>query len=65
MSPRTMNEEKVMEIFMAIFLILITIAFCVVAISGELSSDKSGKENRSKIIVPFQIDKHNRLLFPF
>ena len=60
-----MNEERVMEIFMAIFLILMAIAFCVAAVSGELGSDKSGKEHRSKIIVPFRIDKHNHVLLPF
>ena len=60
-----MNEERVMEIFMAIFLILMAIAFCVAAVSGELGSDKSGKEHRSKIIVPFRIDKHNHVLLRF
>ena len=59
-----MNEERVIEIFMAIFFILIAIAFCVAALSGKLSSDKPNEENRSKIIVPFQIDKHNHVLFP-
>lgn len=59
-----MSEERVMEIFMAIFFILITIAFCVAAVSGKCNSDKPNKENRSKIIVPFQIDKHNHVLFP-
>ena len=50
---------------MAIFFILIAIAFCVAAISGELGNDKSDKENRSKIIIPFRIDKHNHVLLPF
>ena len=60
-----MNEERVMEIFMAIFLILIMAAFCVAAVSGEFDSDKSDKEKRSKIIIPIQINKHNHVLFPF
>ena len=59
-----MNEERVIEIFMAIFFILIAIAFCVAALCGKLGSDKPNKENRSKIIIPFQIDKHNHVLFP-
>lgn len=59
-----MNEERVIEIFMAIFFILIAIAFCVAALGGKLGSDKPNKENRSKIIIPFQIDKHNHVLFP-
>ena len=59
-----MNEERVMEIFMAIFLILIMAAFCVAVFSGKCNSDKPNKENRSKIIIPFQIDKHNHVLFP-
>ena len=59
-----MNKERVIEIFMAIFFILITIAFCVAALSGKLSSDKPNKENRSKIIVPFQIDKNTHIFIP-
>ena len=49
---------------MAIFFILIAIAFCVAALSGKLSSDKPNKENRSKIIVPFQIDKNTHIFIP-
>ena len=59
-----MSEEKVMKIFMAIFFILIAIAFCVAALSGKLGSGKSDKENRSKIIVPFQIDKNTHIFIP-
>ena len=59
-----MSKERVMEIFMAIFFILIAIAFCVAALSGKLSSDKPNKENRSKIIVPFQIDKNTHIFIP-
>lgn len=59
-----MNEEKVIEIFMAIFFILIAIAFCVAALSGKLSSDKPNEENRSKIIIPFQIDKNTHIFIP-
>jgi len=54
-----MNEEKVMEIFMVIFLILIMTAFCVAIFSGECDSDKPNEEKRNKIIVPIQMDKHN------
>lgn len=39
-------------------------AFCIAVFSGKSNSDKPNKENRSKIIVPFQIDKHNHVLFP-
>lgn len=59
-----MSEERVMEIFMAIFFILIAIAVCIAAISGELGSGKSDKEHRSKIIVPIQIDKNTHLFIP-
>lgn len=59
-----MNEERVIEIFMAIFFILIAIAVCIAAVSGELGNYKSDKENRSKIIIPFRIDKHNHVLLP-
>lgn len=34
------DEEKVMEIFKAIFIMLIMTAFCVAVISGECDSDK-------------------------
>ena len=54
-----MDEEKVMEIFMAIFLILIMTAFCVAIISGECDSDKPNKEKRNKVIVPIQLPKNN------
>ena len=50
-----------MEIFMAIFLILIMTAFCVAVISGECDSDKPNKEKRNRIIFPIQLDKHNRM----
>ena len=53
------DEEKVMEIFMAIFIILIMTAFCVAVISGECDSDKSKEEKRSKVIVPIKLDKNN------
>lgn len=53
-----MSEEKVMEIFMAIFLILIMTAFCVAVISGERNSDKPN-EKRGKIIVPIPLNKNN------
>ena len=54
-----MDEEKVMEIFMAIFMILMMTAFCVAVISGECDSDKSNEEKRGKVIVPIQLDKNN------
>lgn len=53
------DEEKVMEIFMAIFIILIMTAFCVAVISGECDSDKPKEEKRGKVIVPIQLDKNN------
>lgn len=53
-----------MEIFMAIFFILIAIAVCIAALSGELGCDKSDKENRSKIIVPIQVNKNTHLFIP-
>jgi hypothetical protein len=57
-----MDEEKVAKIFMAIFLILIMIAFCYVAIiSGECDSDKPNEEKRGKVIVPIQLDKNNHM----
>lgn len=56
-----MNEEKVMEIFMAIFLILIMTAFCVAIFSGECDSGKPNEEKRNRIIVPIQLDKHNHM----
>lgn len=59
-----MSKERVMEIFMAIFFILIAIAVCVAALSGECDSDKPKKEKRSKIIVPIQIDKNTHLFIP-
>lgn len=55
-----MSEEKVMEIFMAIFLILIMTAFCVAVISGKCDSDKPN-EKRGKIMFPIQLDKHNHM----
>lgn len=54
-----MDEEKVMEIFMAIFIILMMTAFCVAIISGECDSDKSNEEKRNRIIVPIQLPKNN------
>lgn len=54
-----MDEEKVMEIFMAIFFILIMTAFCVAVISGECDSDKPNEEKRGKVIVPIQLPKNN------
>lgn len=54
-----MNEEKVMEIFMTIFIILIMTAFCVAVISGECDSDKPNEEKRNEIIIPIQLDKNN------
>ena len=56
-----MNEEKVMEIFMAIFIILMMTAFCVAIISGECDSNKPNEEKRNRIIVPIQLDKHNHM----
>ena len=56
-----MNEEKVREIFMAIFLILIMTAFCVAIFSGECDSDRHNEEKRNRIIVPIQLDKHNHM----
>lgn len=53
------DEEKVMEIFMAIFIILIMTAFCVAVISGECDSDNPKEEKRSKVIVPIKLDKNN------
>lgn len=55
------DEEKVMEIFMAIFLILIMTAFCVAIISGECDSDKPKEEKRNRVLVPIQLDKHNQM----
>lgn len=55
----SMDEEKVREIFMAIFLILIMTAFCVAIISSECDSDKPNEEKRDKVIVPIQLDKNN------
>lgn len=59
-----MSEERVMEIFMAIFFILIAIAVCIAALSGEHDSDKPKKEKRNKIIVPIQVDKNTHLFIP-
>ena len=56
-----MDEEKVMEIFMAIFIILMMTALCVAIISGECDSDKPNEGNRNRIIVPIQLDKHNHM----
>ena len=56
-----MDEEKVREIFIAIFLILIMTAFCVAVISGECDSDKPNEEKRDRIIIPIQLDKHNHM----
>ena len=56
-----MNEEKIAEIFMAIFLILIMTAFCVAIFSGECDSDRHNEEKRNRIIVPIQLDKHNHM----
>lgn len=56
-----MNEEKVREIFIAIFMILMMVAFCVAIISGECDSDKTNEEKRNRIIVPIQLDKHNHM----
>lgn len=55
------DEEKVMEIFMAIFLILIMTAFCVAVISGECDSDKPNEEKSNRVLVPIQLDKHNQM----
>lgn len=55
------DEEKVMEIFMAIFLILIMTAFCVAIIIGECDSDKPNEEKRNRVLVPIQLDKHNQM----
>ena len=54
-----MSEEKVMEIFIAIFMILMMVAFCVAIISGECDSDKTNEEKRNRIIVPIQLPKNN------
>ena len=54
-----MNEEKAAEIFIAIFMILMMVAFCVAIISGECDSDKPNEEKRHKIIVPIQLPKNN------
>lgn len=56
-----MDEEKVMEIFMAIFIILIMTAFCVAVISGECDSYKPNEEKRNRVLVPIQLDKHNQM----
>ena len=60
-----MDEEKVTEIFMAIFMILMMTAFCVAIISGECDSDKSNEEKRDRIIIPIQLDKHNHMFISF
>lgn len=60
-----MDEEKVREIFIAIFFILIMTAFCVAIISGECDSDKTNEEKRNRIIVPIQLDKHNHMFISF
>ena len=60
-----MNEERVREIFIAIFFILIMTAFCVAIISGECDSDKTNEEKRNRIIVPIQLDKHNHMFISF
>lgn len=60
-----MNEERVMEIFMVIFIILTMTAFCVAIISGECDSDKSNEEKRDRIIIPIQLDKHNHMFISF
>ena len=60
-----MNEEKVAEIFMAIFIILMMTAFWVAIISGECDSDKSNEEKRDRIIIPIQLDKHNHMIIFF
>ena len=60
-----MNEEKVMEIFMAIFIILMMTAFCVAIISGECDSNKPNEEKRNRIIVPIQLDKNNHMFISF
>ena len=59
-----MNEEKVMEIFMAIFLILMMAAFCVAVITAECDADKPNKENRNKVIIPIQVNKNTHLFIP-
>lgn len=56
-----MDEEKVREIFIAIFMILMMTAFCVAIISGECDSDKHNEGRRNKVIVPIQLDKHNHM----
>ena len=56
-----MDEEKVREIFIAIFMILMMVAFCVAIISGECDSNKSNEEKRDRIIIPIQLDKHNHM----
>ena len=60
-----MDEEKVMEIFMAIFMILMMTAFCVAIISGECDSNKPNEEKRNRIIVPIQLDKNNHMFISF
>lgn len=60
-----MNEERVMEIFMAIFIILMMTAFCVAIISGECDSDKPNEEKRDRIMFPIQLDKHNHMFIFF
>ena len=54
-----MDEEKVREIFIAIFFILIMTAFCVAIISGECDSDRHNEEKRNRVIVPIQLPKNN------
>ena len=54
-----MDEEKVTEIFMAIFMIVMMTALCVAIISGECDSDKPNEEKRNRIIVPIQLPKNN------
>lgn len=60
-----MDEEKVMEIFMAIIIILSMTAFCVAVISGECCNDKHKEENRDNVIVPIQLDKNNYMFISF
>lgn len=63
-----MDEEKVMEIFMAIFIVLVMTAFCVAVISGECCNDKpkeENRENRDNVIVPIKLDKNNYMFISF
>ena len=60
-----MNEEKVAEIFIAIFMILMMTAFCIAIFSGECDSDKPNEEKRDRIIIPIQLDKHNHMFISF